>query len=254
MSEANAGREKPHLKGFPLRVVLDGHSEIKQPSSGYRYSLDPFILADFISEKRITRAIDLGTGNGILALLAHTLHPEAFFMGIDIQREPLAYAKENFAGIAKSVFVQADIRQANKLVKPGSFDLAMSNPPYRKADSGRINPAREKAIARHEIALTLDELAAAASHSLKDGGVFYVVHLAERSAELLHTLKIHSLSPKTIRFVHSREDEDAFLVLVAAVKKGKNPVTVKPPLTVYKGSGGYSQEMKRIYKRFGHEY
>lgn len=229
---------------------MSSRFEIKQSEEGYRFSLDPFLLADFITAKRAERIIDFGTGNGILVVLLGAAYPDACFIGLDIQHEPLTYAKKNCARRLNAAFIQGDIRNCKSLIKPGGFDLAVSNPPYRKAESGRINPAREKAISRHEIAVNLEELIAAAFHALKDGGTFYLVHLAERSAEALHLLKKERLEPKTVRFVHSKEGEDAFLVMIGAVKKGKNAVTVMPPITVYAKNGGYSEEMRRIYERF----
>lgn len=224
--------------------------EIKQPTTGYRYSIDPFLLADFITADKTGTIIDLGTGNGILILLLQKIFTDAKFFGIDIQHEPLAMAKSNCASRFNPILLQGDIRSSKNLFKNGSFDMAVSNPPYRKGSSGRINPLPEKAIARHEIKLTLEELISSAYYLLKDGGLFYLVHLAERSSEAIHMLNKHAFAPSVIRFVHSKPDMDAFLVLVCAVKNGKNPVTVKPPLTVYGADGEYSGEMNRIYGRF----
>jgi len=222
-----------------------------QPREGYRYSIDPFLLADNVTADNVRRIADLGTGNGILPLLLSTQFPDAECWGLDIQREPLVCAVKNCEKLAtRARFIQSDLRQAASLLKAGSFDLAVSNPPYRKAGSGRLNRIGAKAVARHEISLTLDELARAASHLLKDGGLFYLIHLAQRSEEVLDTLEENRLTPQTVRFIYSKSGEDAFWVIVSSIKSGSNGVTVKPPFTVYSNDGEYSREMNRIYEKF----
>lgn len=224
---------------------------LTQPATGYRFSLDPFLLADFVTAclppAKVSRAIDLGTGNGILVALLAKIYPASPFVGVDIRRSGLSHARGN---APRALFVNADIRTALNLFPPGAFGLAVSNPPYRKAGDGRMNPDGGKAVARHEVALTLDGLIAAAYHLLRDGGVFCLVHLAERSGELLHLLHLRGFAPRTVQYVQSREGENAFLVLVEAVKGGRNRVTVKPPLVVYAPDGAYTGAMNAIYGKF----
>ena len=224
---------------------------LTQPLTGYRYSLDPFLLADFITSclppAKVSRAVDLGTGNGILVALLAKIFSASSFIGVDIRKSGLSHAHGN---APQSLFVNADIRAAGSLFPAGTFDLAVSNPPYRKAGDGRMNPDSDKAVARHEVALTLEELIAAARHLLRDGGVFCLVHLAGRSAELMHLLHREGFAPRTVRHVQSRAGEDAFLVMVEAVKGGRNRVTVKPPLVVYAPDGGYTPELNAIYGKF----
>ena len=232
-------------------LLMESGIQLRQPVEGYRYAIDPFLLADNIAADNAHRIADLGTGNGILPMLLSKLWPDADFWGLDIQREPLICAVQNCRRLGlRSTFIQSDVRQASSLLKAESFDLAVSNPPYRKAGSGRINPVSAKAVARHELKLTLAELVRAASHLLADGGQFSVIHLAGRSAELLHTLMEQRLTPHTVRFIHSRSDEEAVWVTVNAIKNGRNDVTVRPPFIVYAANGDYSIEMKSIYERF----
>lgn len=225
-------------------------SEIKQPTSGYRYSLDPFLLADFVPKVPAIRVADLGTGNGVLLRLLGKKFPDAGFIGVDIQHEPLVHAAENCALLRKSLLVRGDVRQCASLLKKGAFDIVVSNPPYRKLSVGRLNPSVAKAIARHELALTLGQVVEAAAHLLKERGILCIVHLAERSAELLGLMGENGFAPQTVRFAYSREGEDAFVVMVCAVKGGKTPVKIRPPLVVYSGHGEYSPEMRRIYGAF----
>ncbi len=224
---------------------------LTQPATGYRYSLDPFLLADFVTScvppSKVSRAVDLGTGNGILVALLAKSYPATPFVGIDIRKSGLSHARGN---APHALFINADIRAAGALFPPGAFGLAVSNPPYRKAGDGRTNPDIDKAVARHEVALTLDELISSAYCLLRDGGVFCVVHLAERSAELMHFLHQRDFAPRTVRYAQSREGDDAFLVLVEAVKGGRNRVAVKPPLVVYASDGAYTAAMTAIYGKF----
>ncbi len=224
---------------------------LTQPASGYRYSLDPFILAGFARQRLAApagRVIDLGTGSGILVALLQREWTAAAFVGIDIRRDTLPHARENAPG---ALFVNGDIRDAKAHFPSGEFDVAVSNPPFRKVGDGRMNPDPAKAVARHEVALTLEELIASARHLLRDGGVFALCHLAERSGELLHLLHKGGFAPRTIRFAQSRAGENAFLVLVEAVKGGRNRATVPPPLVVYGPDGEYTPEMAALYGALG---
>lgn len=240
--------------------------EIAQPAKGYRYSLDPFLLADFILDsrnlptarheqaQRTAKGVsnggafgaDLGTGNGILPLLLKRHIPGSKFTGIDIRYPPLRSAKKN---LPSSSFLQADLRDAANLFRAGSFDIAVSNPPYRKKGSGRINISEEKAVSRHELKLTLRELAASAGHLLRDGGVFYICHLAERSGEVLSELESAGLITTETCFVRSKSGEEPFLYLSCAVKGGGEMVFEKPPVSIYGADSAYSEEMDALYRR-----
>ena len=232
-------------------LSMSNGTELKQPVEGYRYAIDPFLLAGNIAADNAHRIADLGTGNGILPMLLSKHYPDAEFWGLDIQREPLICAVQNCRRLGlRSTFIKSDVRQASSLLKAESFDLVVSNPPYRKAGSGRINPVSSKALARHELKLTMLELIIAASHLLASGGTFSVIHLADRSAELLHIMMERGLTPHTVRFIHSKSEDEAIWVTVSAIKNGRNDVTVKPPFIVYAANGDYSDEMKSIYKRF----
>ena len=226
--------------------------EIAQSTKGYRYSLDPFLLANFILDSQplpTGRAFgaDLGTGSGILPLLLKKHIPHVKFTGIDIQYNPLSWAKKN---LPDARLIQADLRTAANLFKKSVFDIAVSNPPYRKKGSGRINISEEKAISRHELKLTLSELISSARHLLRDGGVFYICHLAERSGELLSELESAGFTTTETSFVRSRSGEKPFLFLVCAMKgEGKEVAPQKPDITVYGVDGAYTEEMDSVYSR-----
>jgi len=145
--------------------------------------------------------------------------------------------------------MQADIRPQTNPFSPGVFDVAVSNPPFRKKGSGRLPATYEQAVARHEIKITLEELCRTAAHVLKEGGSFYLCHLPARSGEVENAMKKTGFSLKTIRYVSGRPGRNPFLFLAEGVKNGGcEPITI-PPLTVFDSAGDYTVEMKTIYEK-----
>ena len=112
---------------------------------------------------------------------------------------------------------------------------------------GIVNPDSAKAIARHEITCSLEDVVKAAKWLLKTGGHFYMVHRPFRLAEIIYTLKQHKLEPKRMRLVHPYVDKEPNMVLIDAAKGGKQRITVEPPLIVYNKDGSYTDEIYQIY-------
>jgi len=222
---------------------------IRQPERGYRYSLDPFLLAGFCPLPGVRSAVDLGTGAGILPLLIASRSPETAIVGIELQPELARLAGANVAarGLAERVrIIEGDIRAVRSRLPAQSCDLVVSNPPYRKVGSGRQAPDRQRAAARHEQAGGLPEFTAAAAYLLRQGGRFCLIYLAERLAELLAELRGAGIEPKRLRLVHSRPGDEARLVLVEARRGGRSGLKVEPPLYIYAGSD-YSAEVRDCY-------
>jgi len=136
------------------------------------------------------------------------------------------------------------------------FDLVISNPPYRKANTGRINPNQEKAIARHEIKLDLESLIKQGTRLLKQGGRMILAYPPERLAEVLQSLREHGLSPSRLQFIHGSKQAQAKIFLVEAIKDTKEDTIVLPPLCVYNEQSGaersYTPEMQKIYASFNY--
>ncbi len=143
--------------------------------------------------------------------------------------------------------VLGDIKQASEILGRKCFDVVTSNPPYMKNAGGLTNPDMSKAISRHELLCTFDDVASQANAILKPGGRFYLVHRPERLAELITTLKKNNLEPKRIRFVHSFADTDATMVLIESTSGGKPFMRVDRPLIIYKDKGVYTDEILEIY-------
>ncbi len=226
-----------------------GGLQFVQPKQGYRFSVDAILLANFISAKPRDRLIDLGTGSGIIPLLASVLTPAREFVGFELQERLMQFACRNVAlnGLNERIqIVQGNLKQISSFFRAGEFDLLCSNPPYRKIGNGRINPASEQAIARHEVACNLEELLVAAKFLLKPGGKMFVVYLPERLSELLSDLQRYRLEAKRIRCIHSTEQAPASLVLVEAQRDASSGLTVLPPLFLYSRENVYSPEAKKI--------
>jgi len=240
-----------------MKETLDnlsiGNLQLLQAENGYRYSLDPILLARFVDLKKGSQIVDLGTGCGILPLLLARLSAAADITGIEWQSDLADRAMRNVElnGLNGRVrILRGDIRKIKDLLPVGCADLVVSNPPYRRPDSGRISPSDERAAARHELAGGLTDFIAAASWLLKNGGNFTVVYLAERLSELITVMVGAGIEPKRLRMVHPHQGEVAKMVLLEGRKGGRPGLQVEKPLYVYKNSVGgreYTDEILQMY-------
>ena len=148
---------------------------IKQTTGGYRYSIEPFLLVHFANLLTGSRLLDIGTGCGIIPLLVTTQVALEEIVAIEIQKSLYDLAVINISrnAISDKVrlihgnFIDPNLNSGSKL-----FDTIISNPPYRKLNTGRTNPINEKAVARHEISMNLNSLLTKAKNLLKNGGSF----------------------------------------------------------------------------------
>lgn len=231
-----------------------GNLRLVQAKNGYRYSLDPILLARFIKPKRWQRVVDLGTGSGVLPLVLARICAADELIGIELQAALAERAHRNVELNNLQDRVQiyhGDIRQIEELFAAGTADLVVSNPPYRGVGSGQIAPDDERAVARHELAGGLSDFVAAARWLLKYGGMFSVVYLAERLPELIVCMKEFDLEPKRMRLVYPRSGDSAKMVMVEAKKGGKPGVEMCPPLMVYRDCGAsreYTEDILRMYE------
>jgi tRNA1Val (adenine37-N6)-methyltransferase len=225
--------------------------QIYQHSKGYRFSADAVLLSSFVSTQRLKKIADLGAGSGIIGLLLAKKYPSAEVTLVELQEGLVKNAEKNVVlnGLEKRVnVVHGDIRK----MKYGrgvlhSYDLVVSNPPFRKTRTGLISPSDEKAMARHELQLPLAALMKAAFSMLKHHGRFCVIHLPERLAEVMAAMRQANLEPKRIRFVHSNILSEAKMVLIEAFKEGKPGLLVERPLYMYTDAGEYTEEVQAIY-------
>jgi len=219
-----------------LDTFFDGKLEVIQKKKGYRFSVDAVLLSQFVKIPKDVRVIDLGTGCGILPLLLSQMTKARSFVGIEIQGGLAECAKKNVLlnHLEDRISIlQQDLRELRKTFLPGSFDVVLSNPPYRKYRSGRINPSVEKAIARHEIKGTLEDLISVASYLLPAKGRGYFIFPAIRSVDLLAALRCGKLEPKRLQFVHPHIGEDAKFILAESIKTSGAELMIMPPLVLH---------------------
>jgi len=297
---------------------------ILQDPARFCFGMDAVLLASYVQMKKARRALDLGTGNGILPLLLSARTDCARLTGLEIQPASADLAARSVAlnGLEDRIdIVQGDIREAGRLFKAASFDFITCNPPYRPVGAGRVSgkkqpadvsavgseeqkltvgtggvsgkkqpadvsavgseeqkltvgidrisgkkqPASDvktagqilpadtvsaldpRAIARHELLCTLDDVVSAAAKLLRPGGHFYLVHRPLRLAEILTKLTLAGLEPKRMRLVYPHVDEAPNMVLLDCVRGGAPELRVEPPLIVYEKDGSYTPELRRLY-------
>lgn len=229
-----------------------GNLRLIQAEKGYRFSLDPILLARFADVRGADSVVDLGTGSGVLPLLLAKLSTVQELIGIELQPQFAERAQRNVAlnDLQERVrILPGDVRQVRDLLPVASVDLVVSNPPYRSVGSGQISPADERAAARHELAGGLSDFVAAASWFLKNGGRFALIYLVERLPELITQMLAVGIEPKRLRMIHPRMQEPARMVLVEGRKAGRPGLTVEKPLYVYRGEGrDYSAEVLAMYQ------
>ena len=236
-----------------MDITLDSIRDIRlfQPKTGYRYSVDSLLLYDFIHLKTARQIADLGAGSGIVGILLALKYPAARVSLLELQTGLYALAKKNIVlnRLEQRVdAVQCDLSSlSSPQIIPATFDLVVSNPPFRKHMSGRINVEEERAIARHEIKVKLGDVVHAASSLLRARGRFCIVYHPGRFAELGDSLKREKLELKRVRFVHSDNSTEAKMVLIEAVKNGRAGLKVERPFFIYTKERGYTDEMQRIY-------
>jgi len=236
-------------------ITLDSIRDIRlyQSRNGYRFSVDSLLLYSFVNVQRAKRIADLGAGSGIVGLLLSKKYPDAHVSLFELQDRLATLAKKNITLNSlegRVTVIEADLRELRPSGNvPGMdcFDIAVSNPPFRKPKTGLISPEEERAIARHEIRLKLPELIRTVQHLLCAKGRFFLIYHPERLTELAGSLKERGIEVKRLRFVHSHVWSVAKMVLVEAIKGGKGGVTVERPLYIYNEHGGHSEEMIQIY-------
>ncbi len=242
--------EQPTTDAF-----FGGRLVVYQDRDGYRFSIDAVLLAHQVTfRKTDRRVVDLGTGAGILPLILAYRHAALSICGVEIQPALARKARENVQAndLADRIqILEADLQSINPRRLGYVADVVVSNPPYRQVRSGRINPNRERAVARHEIAVTLEGLVRTVRRVLRTGGYFWSIYPAQRLPELIGTLQRFNIEPKFMRRVHSREDSEAKMVLTAAVKAATAGLAVGPPLIIYRDQKNYSEEVQRMLSPAG---
>jgi len=219
-----------------LDTFFNGSLQILQKKKGYRFSIDAVLLSQFIRIRKSEKVIDLGTGCGTLPLLLSQTTNAHSFIGVEIQKGLAELAKKNVVlnhFEHRISILNNDLRKLKEIFPPGSFHVVLSNPPYRKYRTGRVNPSMEKAIARHEIKGTLEDLVSIASYLLPPKGRFYMIFPALRMVDLLVALRSEKLEPKRLQFVYPRIEEGAKFILAESVKASGVELKIMEPLILH---------------------
>ena len=260
---------------------------ILQDPARFCFGMDAVLLSAYVQMKKARRALDLGTGNGIIPILLSDRTDCASLTGLEIQPESADLAARSVVlnGLQDRITIlQGDIREADRIFPAASFDFITCNPPYRAVGSGRItgadtgrarnaagrSPRPEsdrlqeadgaqalppdlkdldpRAIARHEILCTFDDVTRAAAGLLRPGGHFYLIHRPLRLAEIITKLCTAGLEPKRMRLVHPHAGQPPNMVLLDCVRGGAPELRVESPLIVYEEDGSYTPELLNIYR------
>jgi tRNA1Val (adenine37-N6)-methyltransferase len=242
----------PNCSVESVDSLCGGEVKVVQPRAGYRFSLDPLLLAAFAQIPANATVADLGTGSGVLPLLLARGGQGRQFVGFELQEEAADRAARSVTLNGRDGcirIVRADIRDLPEEFAAGSFAAVVTNPPYRQPGSGRIAPGSERGAARFELAGGLTDFLRTAAFLLNNGGRFFIVYLAERLAELCDEMRTYRLEPKRLRLVHSRNGEPARLVLVEGRKHARPGVKIEAPLIIYREGKGreYAEELTHLF-------
>ena len=214
-----------------IDTFLNGKLSIIQSRQGYRFSVDALLLAGFVSIKREDFVVDLGAGCGIISLFLASEREVGFIVGLELQEELASQAKRNIVLNEfedKIAIIQGDLRHLP--VAPGFAHVVVCNPPYRQEKSGRINPDFSKAIARHELAVSLDDIVAAGKTLLKPGGRLALIYPANRLTEILERMRIQELEPKRLQIIFPDSASHAKLAMIEGRLQGKSGLKILPPI------------------------
>ena len=223
---------------------------IIQNAEKFCFGMDAVLLTGFARPGEKDVLLDIGTGTGIIPLLMSAKYRCAHLTGLEIQEESADMARRSVAmnGLDDTIdIVTGDVREADKIFMSASFDCITCNPPYMIGRHGLTNPDAPKAIARHEILCTFEDVVRAAARLLKPGGHFYLVHRPFRLAEIMTTLSQYKLEPKRMRLVYPYVDKEPNMVLVEAVRGGRPRMSVEKPLIIFEAPGVYTPEIREDY-------
>ena len=224
--------------------------QIIQKTDGFCFGMDAVLLSGFAAVKPGERALDLGTGTGIIPLLLSAKTEGEHFSALEIQDE-IARMAERSVKLNhlenKIEIVHGDIKEASRIFGAASFDVVTTNPPYMTAQHGLTNLYEAKTIARHEVLCNLEDIIRESARLLMPGGRFYMVHRPFRLAEIISLMVQYRMEPKRMRLVYPYVDREPNMVLIEGLRGGKSRMTVEKPLIVYKEPGKYTDEIYDVY-------
>ena len=241
--------------------------KIIQNEDGFCFGIDSVLLSDFAKEvKENSVGLDLGTGTGIISILLSAKTKISKIIGVEIQKEVADMAKRSVVlnnlqdkieilnlNIKNTVNKNSKKTNENSIIEHKlvreSFDFIVTNPPYKKLETGKINEKEYKYISRHEVTANLEDFIQVSKYLLKDRGSFYMVHRPNRLVDIMELMRKYKIEPKKIRFVYSTVEKEPTLVLVKGVKNARPFLKIENPLIIYNSDGEYTDEIYEIYNK-----
>ena len=226
--------------------------KIIQKKNGFCFGVDSIIIVNFADIPKASKVLDIGSGSGIISVLIAAKTEASSVTGVEIQSEMAEMAKRSIRMNClehKVEVINEDIKQYTKYTRPSSFDAVVTNPPYIPNGGGIINSSDSKAIAKHEIACSLDDIVEASARLLKSCGQLTMIHRVERMTDVFYTMRCKNIEPKFLRMVQPDVNKAPNLFMVKGTKGGNSGIKVFNPLYIYNQDGSYSDEINRIYCR-----
>lgn len=234
-------------------LQINGYRLIQNPDL-FCFGVDAVFLSSFAQASKDETVLDLCTGNGIVPILMAAKTKANHLTGLELQSESATLAKRSVElnNLEDRVsIVTGNIKNIKEYFKPSSFNIVTVNPPYMTAEHGLVNDYSPKAIARHELECSLEDVIKAAAFVLKPNGRFYMVHRPHRLEDIMVLMREHKIEPKRMRFIHPYVDKEPTMVLVEGRYCGGSNLRVEPPLIIYSSYGVYSDEVQKIYGSTG---
>lgn len=240
-------KEKERIDDLQLHGL-----RIIQNTEKFCFGVDAVLLSDFADIRRNDRVLDIGTGTGIIPVLLAGKTKAGKITGLEIQEEMAEMAGRSV--ILNNLtdrleIIHGDIKTYSKYFSKSSFEVVVSNPPYTNKGCGLVNPHDSKAISRHEILCSLEDVVGSAAALLVPGGQLAMVHRPERLADIICSMRNNGIEPKYLRFVHPKPGKKPNMLLIKGNRGGNPELKVIEPLYVYNSDGTYSEEINKIYGR-----
>jgi len=239
------------MSSYTTDTFFDGKIRVMQNRRGYRFSIDSVLLAYHAAPRAQEKILDLGTGCGIIPLILASRRSDLKIFAVEIQTELAGLADSNVHQNQLQDHIQVlctDMKSVTQKMTSGPFDLIVSNPPYYRPGSGRINPDAQRAVARHEIKASLADVLQTTRRMLRTAGRFVIIFTAERTTDILSQMRNEQIEPKMLRMIYSNRNTDARLILIEGIKNGRSGLKVVPPLFIYDENGDYTTDVQRMFE------
>ena len=227
--------------------------KIIQNKNGFCFGIDSVLLSDFAKQiKKNSKVLDLGTGTGIISILLCGKTELKKIIGVEIQKEVADMAKRSVElnKLENRIeIINEDIRKISKIFPANSFDAIVTNPPYKKENTGLTSKEKTQLISRHEVMCNIEDIAKISSKLLNSNCSIYMIHRPDRIVDIIYYFKKYNLEPKIIRFIYPKINKEPNLVLIKATKGGKEFLKIEKPLIVYNEDGTYTDEILTIYNK-----